>query len=184
MSIKLGIMRASLLAVSCAAALSACAATPAHESTGAAIDDAAITAKVKAALVADPATKARDIHVKTYHGVVQLSGFVNSKDERDDAMQLASHQAGVQHVDDEMQITPASTEARATDDSDITDRVKSALDSNPDTQHGIDVTTHDGVVQLYGFVNSRDQIDEAGKLARGVEGVRKVDNALKVKPGD
>ena len=43
------------------AALAACAGTRTQQSTGENIDDTVITAKVKAALIDDPVTKARQI---------------------------------------------------------------------------------------------------------------------------
>lgn len=55
-----------------------CAATPKHESTGQYVDDTAITTKVKAAIFNEESLKTMQISVKTYQGVVQLSGFVNS----------------------------------------------------------------------------------------------------------
>ena len=45
---------------------------------GRVVDDSVITGKVKAALVADETTKAHQISVETFNGVVQLSGFVDS----------------------------------------------------------------------------------------------------------
>jgi osmotically-inducible protein OsmY len=55
-----------------------CASTPTHESTGAYIDDSAITTKVKAAILTDSALKVLQIKVETFNGEVQLSGFVDS----------------------------------------------------------------------------------------------------------
>src|ERR1700730_11288357 len=63
----------------------ACAATPTHESTGGYIDDSTITAKVKTNLAQDSKVSATDVHVKTYKGVVDLSGFVNSESEISEA---------------------------------------------------------------------------------------------------
>ena len=39
---------------------------------------ASLTAKVKAGLIDDPVTKAGQINVETYRGVVQLGGFVDN----------------------------------------------------------------------------------------------------------
>jgi hyperosmotically inducible protein len=50
----------------------------ADESTGEAIDDSTLTAKVKTALITSPDTKAHQINVETRHGVVQASGFVDN----------------------------------------------------------------------------------------------------------
>ncbi len=57
-----------------------CAGDRYHESTGESIDDTAITARVKSALSSDPTFKYNDVHVTTFKGSVQLSGFVVSPD--------------------------------------------------------------------------------------------------------
>ena len=88
-----------------AAALVGCAATPNHESTGMYFDDATVTSKVKADLIEDPLTKARDISVTTDQGVVQLSGFVDSKEQRDEAVRVAMSIPGVRSVDNGLQLS-------------------------------------------------------------------------------
>jgi osmotically-inducible protein OsmY len=87
-----------------AAALVGCAATPHHESTGQSFDDATVTSKVKADFIEDPLTKGRDISVTTEHGVVRLSGSVDSKEQRDEAVRVAKAAPGVRSVDDELQL--------------------------------------------------------------------------------
>lgn len=68
------------------------------------------------------------------------------------------------------------------DDSVITTRVKSTLASdNFFKSFQIGVETHQGTVQLSGFVNSREAADKAGKLAEGVKGVKSLKNDLIVK---
>ena len=46
----------------------------------------------------------------------------------------------------------------------------------------INVNSYRGVVQLNGFVESQDKIQRAADVTRGVEGVRSVENNLRVKP--
>lgn len=75
-----------------------CAATPTRESTGEYIDNSAITAKVKAALVGDEVVKARDVSVETFRGVVQLSGFVDSETQKTRAAEIARSVEGVTDV--------------------------------------------------------------------------------------
>lgn len=75
-----------------------CASTPTKESTGEYVDDASITAKVKAAFVKDPVVKAIDVKVETFKGVVQLSGFVNTAAEKSQAGRLAASVPGVTDV--------------------------------------------------------------------------------------
>ena len=45
----------------------------------------------------------------------------------------------------------------------------------------VSVKTHQGVVQLSGFVETEDQIQQAGKVAADVEGVKSVKNSLLLK---
>jgi osmotically-inducible protein OsmY len=71
----------------------------------------------------------------------------------------------------------------ALDDATITTKVKSALLQAPDVK-GLDVKveTDKSVVQLSGFVANQAQIDKAMELAKGVQGVREVQNKMSVKP--
>lgn len=79
-----------------------CASTPTRESTGEYIDDSAITTKVKAAILEDPALKSLQISVKTYRGVVQLSGFVDSKEMVGRAGEVAGRVSGVREVKNDL----------------------------------------------------------------------------------
>ncbi len=62
------------------------------------LDDAAITAKVKAKLAGDPDVAALNIDVDTLNGVVTLSGEVRSDDARREAEHLARTTSGVKRV--------------------------------------------------------------------------------------
>jgi osmotically-inducible protein OsmY len=67
-------------------------------------------------------------------------------------------------------------------DSAITTKVKAALlaaKGLPST--AISVETFKGKVQLSGFVDSKEQIAAAGKVASGVSGVKTVQNSIAVK---
>jgi osmotically-inducible protein OsmY len=74
----------------------------------AAAGDTAITAKVKAALIAEPGLKSMDINVETKDGTVTLSGNVASPDLREKAKQVASSTAGVKGVIDNLNIKTTS----------------------------------------------------------------------------
>ena len=71
---------------------------------GRVVDDSVITGKVKAALVADPTTKAHQISVETFKGVVQLSGFVDSTEARTRATQVAQQVEGVKNVKNDLEL--------------------------------------------------------------------------------
>ena len=72
------------------------------EKTGQVLDDAAITAKVKAAIFAEPSLKTLQISVDTVQGVVALTGSVDSKEESNRAKALASAVEGVKVVENRL----------------------------------------------------------------------------------
>jgi len=183
MRTRVGVAVATLLA---AATLVGCETTPPYASNAQAVNDATITANVKSALVQDPETRASNISVNTINGRVELMGFVNSRTEADEAVHDAQGTPGVSSVHDQLQINGGGpVVGRVTDDRAISDEVRSALVSNPQTQSSrIEVTTSDGVVQLAGFVDSNQQRIAAGDVASSVQGVRRVDNDLRLNPAD
>ena len=79
-----------------------CAATQKNESTGQYIDDSVITTKVKAAILDEPSLKVFQINVKTYQGVVQLSGFVDSALNVKKAGEVAGSVTGVKEVKNDL----------------------------------------------------------------------------------
>ena len=68
------------------------------------VDDGIITTKVKSALLADPNVKSSDIAVVTRKGEVQISGFVDSQSQIDQAVAIARKVDGVTGVGNEMSI--------------------------------------------------------------------------------
>ena len=81
-----------------------CASTPQKEGTGEYIDDTAITTKVKAAIFNEPTLKSAEINVETFKGVVQLSGFVNSRADIDKAVVVTRGVSGVKSVKNDMRL--------------------------------------------------------------------------------
>lgn len=68
------------------------------------------------------------------------------------------------------------------DDGAITTKVKSALLADADVKSfDIKVETRKGEVQLSGFVDNQTQIDRAIAVAKGVQGVKSVDNKMTLK---
>ena len=93
--------RQILIAAMTAAALLAgtgCAVTRGQESVGAYVDDATLTTRVKAKFAEDKTVSAMSISVETLKGVVQLSGFAKSTDEKSTAERLARSTSGVTAV--------------------------------------------------------------------------------------
>jgi hyperosmotically inducible periplasmic protein len=85
----------------------ATATTDASSKVAMAADDTAITAKVKAALIAEPGLKSTEINVDTKEATVTLSGTVASNELRDRAKQIASSTSGVKNVVDNLVVKSA-----------------------------------------------------------------------------
>lgn len=151
---------------------------------GTEIDDSIITAKVKSKLLADSDIKGFDLKVETHKGDVQLSGFVDNQAQIDRAIMITRSLEGVKNVDNRVSLKSNSvtTMGIKVDDSIVTSKVKSSFLADPDIKSlDIAVVTHNGEVQLSGFVNNQTQIDRAIDVARRTEGVHNVINELRVK---
>ena len=79
--------------------LSAGCSVARHQQTvGSYVDDAGITTAVKAKFAEDKTVAATSISVETLNGVVQLSGFAKSSDEKNQAEMLARNTKNVREV--------------------------------------------------------------------------------------
>lgn len=148
------------------------------------MDDSAITAKVKAALLDDKGVKSTDISVKTENKVVTLSGFVASQAEAEKAVATAKAVEGVSSVSDKLHVKDGASQSVSgyAGDTATTSEIKAKLladDMVP--SRNVKVTTTDGVVQLSGTVESQAQSDRAESVAKAVDGVKSVKNDLQIK---
>ena len=174
---KLGFLKLTAL-VGVLAVASACSSTRTQQSAGEVIDDSVLTSKVKVALIDDPTTKAGQINVETYRGVVQLGGFVDNAQQKSQATTVARSVTGVKEVRNDLRVsTPQATVGQAIDDGSVTASVKAKLVEDSTTKaHEINVGTQKGVVQLTGFVDSTTMKARAGELARSVDGHKELRN--------
>jgi osmotically-inducible protein OsmY len=95
---------ASLFAIVAFAGLVGCASTSKSEGTGEYVDDTVITAKVKSAILGTPGLKSAEINVETFKGTVQLSGFVASQANVNEAVMVARNVKGVSSVKNDMRV--------------------------------------------------------------------------------
>jgi hypothetical protein len=72
-------------------------------------NDKATNIRVEDTLKRDPVYKYPQIRVQTYQGIVQLSGFVNSEEQKRNAQQIAQSVPGVNRVDNEISVVPQTT---------------------------------------------------------------------------
>lgn len=87
-------------------AIAGCAGGPTTSSTGEYIDDTVVTSKVKTALFRDPQVSGFRVQVETYKGQVQLSGFVDTPEQKARAERVARSVEGVRSVTNSLIVKP------------------------------------------------------------------------------
>ena len=97
---------AALVAAAALVITSGCAVTRGQETTGAYVDDAAITTSVKAKMVDDKNVDASAIKVETLNGEVMLSGFAKNPVEKNTAESIAMKVKGVKTVKNQIVVRP------------------------------------------------------------------------------
>lgn len=163
---------------------------PSRQALAQQVDDATLTATVRAKLSWNTSTHGSAIKVSTDAGVVTLTGRAKTADAKLLAGTLASNTDGVTVVNNlislsaaDTQTTQAEVAAKTTDESVsdawITSKVKASFlyDRNLDALT-IDVQTREGVVSLGGEVASSEQKTQAVQVVRTLRGVRGVDADL------
>lgn len=95
-----------VFSVACAFAFSACASDPHGRTMGTTVDDAVITSSVKSSLIADDLVDAFEIEVDTYRNTVMLSGFVETQNQIERAVEIAKKTEGVEKVVNKLAIKP------------------------------------------------------------------------------
>ncbi len=174
--------RSTVMAIALIAALGACSKQGEQTSAGQYVDDATVTAKVKADLIKDDTVKSTDINVESTGGVVQLNGSVGSDSARQRAEELAKSIEGVKSVTNNLSVQSSpQTAGQAIDDTAITAKVKAALLADDEVKGlAINVETSGGSVQLSGSAKSDAERQKAEQLAKSVEGVTSVQNSIAV----
>ena len=102
--LKRSALSAYLGAIVVVSGLTGCAGNRYTQSTGERIDDKADSSRVRRALSADTQYKYGDVSVQTFKGVVQLSGFVNSRDQKNRAGDLAKKVEGIREVENNITV--------------------------------------------------------------------------------
>jgi hyperosmotically inducible protein len=159
--------------------------------------DAQLTERVSTALKADPALANSSIKVQSVNaGVVLLSGDAKTLSDAYRAVNVASRVDGVRRVASEIKSPDEIADAELwregaydapsyakTTASDlwITTAAKMRLLANSDTPgFDINVDTDQGIVTLFGVVDSADTKKQAEMETRKVDGVRNVINDLQI----
>ncbi|OZB74555.1 MAG: transporter [Halothiobacillus sp. 14-55-98] len=164
---------------------------PAQSTTrsyGEAIDDASITAAIKAKLLWSKYASGLTTSVETKAGRVSLSGTATSKQAKEAAQNLAMNTQGVLSVNNQIKVeapkpslgdkakSALSDAGTAISDAWITTKVNSTFLYSSNVHSGaISVATKDGVVKLTGKTQTGAERALAIELAQNVQGVKRVD---------
>lgn len=84
-------------------------------STGRYIDDKMLVGKVKGALGDSAVYKFPDVNVNTYNGTVQLTGFVDTMEQKRKAEEIARNVHGVNAVQNQITMKTDTERVRSTD---------------------------------------------------------------------
>src|SRR5438477_8946803 len=93
-----------LSALTLAGGLAGCAGDRYNQSTGQRIDDNRTAERVREALAADKQYKYDGVQVVAFKGDVQLSGFVNTRAQKNSAGEVAMRVVGAKNVDNNITV--------------------------------------------------------------------------------
>jgi hyperosmotically inducible protein len=102
--LKRSVLILSLGVLAITGGLTGCAGDRYTQSTGERIDDNRTSERVREALGADTQYKYTDVKVQAFKGTVQLSGFVNSRDQKNRAGDLAKKVEGVKELQNNIMV--------------------------------------------------------------------------------
>ena len=153
---------------------------------GATVEDATLQKKLAEKLAYDRVgygtTAFNSITIGVHDGVVTLGGTVYGPTDKDSALSLVAHAAGVKDVVDNIEVAPVSPM-----DDQLRLRLARVIYGDPvlqkyalDPAKPIRITVVNGNVTLTGVVDNKMDRDVAGIRANGVSGVFKVNNELQV----
>jgi osmotically-inducible protein OsmY len=107
-------------------------------------------------------------------GIVTVQGSVATRELARKLIKQYTKMPGVRAVRNRLTV-------RTNNDAEVATQLREALSNDPDTNAGrIAVTVSDGVVFLSGAISSAQESERAEKLAWDLQGVRRVNNGLRI----
>ncbi|WP_083492836.1 BON domain-containing protein [Lyngbya aestuarii] len=138
--------------------------------------DAEITEAIERELEISRGISPASILVATNEGIVTLSGSVNNILAQERAERIASMIKGTRAVINEINVEPVPRT-----DAEILENINSALVNDPVTEvWEIEPVVNNGVVTLGGEVDSWQEKQLASRVAKGVAGVKQIDNQISI----
>ncbi len=152
-----------------------------ERSLGEHFDDATVSSKIDARLIAEKDMPSRWISAEVIAGKVLLTGYLPRQEQIDRAVYICRHVSGVRSVRSEIKLgEPPARELLS--DTWVTTKVKRELFNDEEVSgFSVHVETVDGKVYLQGIVGSSLQRQRAATLTKSVKGVTSVVNLLHIK---
>lgn len=175
-------MRQSIHSVVLTLMLAVVGAAGAQDSTSSPQTEALET-RVRMALRSAQVANVEQIEVDTKDDSVQLSGFVESAEDQEKALQAARAVRGVATVRNDLVVRNSRpTVGQALDDTIIAAQVRRQIEAKvSESAQDINVAVSDGVVQLSGYVADAEVKNRAADVASAVRGVQDVRNDIALK---
>lgn len=157
-----------------------------EKATVSASHDAAIVSTIKAKFANDKAVSDLKILVSSKAGIVTLGGKVNTDEEARKVVEIAESTPGVKDTDTSHLVIEESKQPIM--DTFIIAKVNGAfarekLFGDKDISvMSVNVDSKNGVVYLTGTTYTKEQANNAVKIAKAVKGVKRVDSKIEVKP--
>jgi hyperosmotically inducible protein len=152
-----------------------------ERTVGTQIDDATLSTTVKTRLIEEADIPARKIDVDVLEGEVILTGVVDTREQKQKAVEIAGHVEGVRKVTDNLQVG-IKTIGDSFNDKVLVTRINKDLLLTPEIRSfNIDVDADRGVVTLTGIVDTAANKLRILSIARETPGAIRVVDNLKVR---
>jgi len=152
-----------------------------ERTVGTQIDDATLSATVKTRLIEESDIPARKIDVDVLEGEVILTGVVDTREQKQKAVEIAGRVEGVRSVIDNLQVG-IKTIGDSFNDKVLVTRINKDLFLEPEIRSfNIDVDADRGVVTLTGIVDAPANKLRVLSIARETPGTIRVVDNLKVR---
>jgi hyperosmotically inducible periplasmic protein len=193
MSKQHSVVQHAIAAVAMFVAMTIGAPAAAQEKSGNVFKDGWITMKIHSAFIPEDALEGSNIDVDTTAGVVTLAGTVPTEAGRARAIALAKATDGVKSVSDKLRVAPsggakadkpdpARKPGRSVNDGWIKSKIYAQFLTDWKTleDSDIDIDVAQGAVTLKGTVKTEAGKTRAVAIAKGTDGVKTVNDNLKV----
>jgi hyperosmotically inducible periplasmic protein len=160
------------------------ATSEAQQPSTEAADNSSLAARVSDALQSSDTAITKQIKVEAKGDAIQLSGFVDSEADQEQALELARSVRGVGSVRNDLVVRESRpTVVQARDDTVIAATVRKEISKHVDEgASDINVAVSDGVVQLSGYVVDASTKNRAADVASTINGMQDVRNDIALKP--